>query len=116
MRFFGKKAKEKLSSITKSAHDNPDNSSKYRGVQVNPNQEICCAAVRAMVGKRFLSHEVPALPLDDCDADDCRCSYELFSDRRTDYRRKAGVVSDVAGQILSNDQRSSKTRGRRRED
>ena len=116
MRFFGKKAKEKLSSIARSTDENPISNSKYRGVQVIPNQEVCCDAVRPMIGKRFLSDEVPNLPVDGCDADECRCSYELFSDRRTDHRRQADVVSEVAGQILTNDKRSSKLPGRRRED
>ena len=90
--------------------------SEFRGVQINPNSDTCCQAVRDRLGQRFLSNQVPMLPLPGCDSADCRCTYQLFDDRRTDIRRTADVAFDVAGQFLKDDQRSESSSGRRRED
>lgn len=89
--------------------------SRYRGVQVNGIHANCCAAVLAVAGQRFLSDEVPMLPLSGCDANDCRCTYELFDDRRTDIRRASDETFDIASQLWEQDNRSS-TASRRRND
>lgn len=89
--------------------------SRYRGVQVNGIRADCCAAVQAVAGQRFLSDEVPMLPLGGCDANDCRCTYELFDDRRTDIRRASDETFDIASQLREQDNRSS-TASRRRSD
>ena len=81
--------------------------SRYRGVQVNGIRADCCAAVQAVAGQRFLSDEVPMLPLSGCDANDCRCTYELFDDRRTDIRRASDETFDIASQLCGQDNRSS---------
>jgi len=90
--------------------------SAYRAVQVNGNPAGCCDAVQAVAGKRFLSDEVPKLPLSGCDASDCRCSYELFDDRRTEFRRGSDVASDIANQLCEQDNRSGASSGRRSDD
>jgi len=89
--------------------------SRYRGVQVNGVRAGCCAAVQAVAGQRFLSHEVPMLPLSGCDANDCRCTYELFDDRRTDIRRASDLIFDIASQLRVHDNRRG-TLSRRRSD
>ena len=92
------------------------NKSTYRGVQVIGDGPNCCEAVQAAAGKRFLSHEVPMLPLTGCAADDCRCRYELFDDRRTEVRRGSDVVLDIASQLYEQDDRRSVLSGRRSDD
>ncbi len=89
--------------------------SRYRGVQVNGIRADCFAAVQAVAGQRFLSDEVPMLPLSGCDANDCRCTFELFDDRRTDIRRASDETFDIASQLCEQDNRSS-TASRRRSD
>lgn len=90
--------------------------SRYRGVEVIANGKDCCEAVREISGKRFLSEEVPKLPLIGCDATECRCSYELFEDRRTDLRRASDATCDIASQFHRSDHRSGRSSGRRSED
>lgn len=74
--------------------------SNYRAVEVLPGHDGCCAEAQEILGKRYLSDEVPMLPLTGCDAESCGCTYKLFSDRRrtadegempaSDRRQKAG--------------------------
>lgn len=47
----------------------------------------CCSAVRKAAGTRFLSHQAPSLPLPNCTAASCRCTYMHFDDRRDSDRR-----------------------------
>lgn len=62
--------------------------SRFRAVEILVD-ENCCKAAEAARGQRFLSNEVPPLPLPDCDAETCACRYELFADRRKGGRRDA---------------------------
>ena len=61
--------------------------SLYRGVQIVGGDEGCCRVASILAGQRFLSDEIPKLPLEQCDATECRCTYKLFNDRRTSERR-----------------------------
>ena len=90
--------------------------SRYRGVQVNGHYASCCEAVRAVAGKRFLSDEVPTLPLNGCDALDCRCTYRLFDDRRTEIRRGSDVTFDIKCRLRGQDNRNGTSSGRRAHD
>ncbi len=81
----------------RSSDSSAQENSKYRCVEVVPGSLDCCYAVQELLGERFLSKQIPSLPLDGCDAQDCRCSYELLKDRRTDTRR----VSDAVGNDTS---------------
>lgn len=105
--------KETFQRVTRRAKAVPNPRSQFRGVQLNPNTDSCCKAVREAVGKRYLSHEVPMLPLADCDSSDCRCTYQLFDDRRTDIRRAGDVVNDLFGQLRLHNRRSDEVAGRR---
>ena len=89
---------------------------RFRGVQLNPNQDACCDAVRASIGQRFLSGEVPMLPLEGCDSEDCRCTYELFDDRRTTVRRVGHFKNGKTLQFRLVNRRGDGTKGRRRGD
>ena len=89
---------------------------RFRGVQLNPNHDGCCDAVLESLGQRFLSNEVPMLPLEECDSDDCRCTYELFDDRRTAVRRIGDFIHEAPRQFRLINRRNDGTRGRRRGD
>ena len=90
--------------------------SRFRGVQVKPSDYSRCRAVSEIRGQRFLSDEVPQLPLDECDAEACECRYELFDDRRTDVRRTADEAFDLIGQYRNDEKRDRDSVGRRRTD
>lgn len=90
--------------------------SRFRGVEIIPGEDGCCGAAAELTGKRMLSHEVPKLPLTDCTAAECRCTYQLFDDRRTDVRRASDEVYDIASVLFEDDQRSLKRTGRRASD
>jgi len=107
---------KKSAAAKKTAPKRVNHKSKYRGVQVNPRAKDCCDVVRAAVGSRYLSNSVPTLPLEGCDAADCQCTYELFDDRRTDFRRAADVMFGIASQLWRRDKRSPASAGRRSED
>lgn len=90
--------------------------SHFRGVQVNPGDDRCCRAVSDIQGQRFLSNEIPSLPLEGCDAGACNCTYELFDDRRTDARRVSDVAFDIVAEYHSDENRIHAPTGRRRRD
>ena len=73
--------------------------SRYRGVEVIPDGSGCCNAALEASGKRFLSSEVPRLPLPGCDRTICNCRYELFTDRRRSHREDRRLTTDdpIAG-------------------
>lgn len=70
--------------------EQPAPTRRFRGVRIMTYDPDCCQAVKAVSKQRFLEKDVPMLPLDDCDAEFCQCSYKRFDDRRTDVRRAAG--------------------------
>ena len=96
--------------------DSMEETARYRGVEVVANSDACCQSAKDIEGQRFLLSQVPMLPLESCDAADCRCSYERFVDRRTDLRRASDVSFDVVGQFQEQEKRSDADPGRREED
>jgi len=88
----------------------------YRGVEVISSPGECCEAARAIEGRRFLTDELPMLPLRDCDVAECKCTYKRFEDRRTDSRRASDETFDMASQFHDDDQRENTSRGRRAND
>lgn len=92
------------------------NASRYRGVQVVADEENCCAAAQAIAGSRFLPHEVPKLPLENCDSANCQCSFKLFNDRRTDPRRASDFGYDIASELRNSNNRRGRPAGRRSSD
>jgi len=90
--------------------------SEYRCVEVLPGSLDCCQAARDILGKRFLSDQVPSLPLDACDARDCQCSYELLEDRRTNSRRVSDALSNNTTLFFDSESRHRTSTGRRHND
>jgi len=62
---------------------------RFHGVSVRPAL-VCCTAVQALAGQRFLSDEAPALPLPGCDQASCQCAYAHHRDRRDGEDRRVG--------------------------
>lgn len=80
--------------------------SLYRGVQIVAGNEGCCRAAKILSSQRFLTDEIPRLPLEQCDAAECRCTYKLFDDRRTDERRLSDFGYDIISDLrMDDDQR-----------
>ena len=60
----------------------------FHAVGIKPaGQGQSCDVVLALRGQRFLSAEAPTLPLPDCDAAQCSCTYGHYDDRRSSSRR-----------------------------
>ena len=53
----------------------------FHAVSIHPTVQGCAAAA-AIKGKRFLSAEAPGLPLGECTAAICHCTYAHHVDRR----------------------------------
>ena len=69
----------------------------YRSVTiVHPAK--CCAAVKALAGRRFLAGSARSIPLPACSLpDQCKCSFQKHDDRRDADRRSAGERSKWYG-------------------
>jgi hypothetical protein len=60
----------------------------FHAVGIRPAEEDqSCNVALALRGQRFLSADAPALPLPDCDALECNCTYRHYNDRRSSSRR-----------------------------
>jgi hypothetical protein len=71
-----------------------------------------CAAVEALVGKRFFATDAPSLPVPNCTlSSQCKCSFQKHSDRRDDERRFAGTVSQWYGGAEKRRPRERRQRG-----
>jgi len=88
----------------------------YRGVRVVAESDACCRAVKSIAAERFLLDETPMLPLKECDAAVCSCTYERFDDRRDGFRRTSDITFDMAGQLHEQENRKSNSPGRRSQD
>ncbi len=93
----------------------PENS-EFRCVEILAGSLDCCYAVQELLGKRFLSRQIPSLPLDGCDAKDCQCSYELMPDRRTNSRRVSDALGDKTSHFYEMHDRHRTSTGRRNKD
>lgn len=76
-----------------------------KAARPNPYQAVtvvcpgkCCAAVKVLAGQRFLARSAPSLPLPACSlANQCRCSFRKYDDRRDENRRLQGELSKWYG-------------------
>jgi hypothetical protein len=86
-------------------------SSKWHAISIVV-QETSCASAAMCRSKRFLSAQVPMLPLRDCDrAANCPCKFKHYEDRRGAIRRSDDVHRDLRSEYLVQNRRA--TRGRR---
>lgn len=76
----------------------------FRGLVIRPGSHTC-AAVRQLVGTRFLAKEVPRLPLSACAGAACQCSYSHFDDRREKDRRGTAALPQGVMDAVANIER-----------
>ena len=76
----------------------------------------CCELVNRYTGKRYLSGEAPALPLQGCTADECVCRYIHHADRRKRERRTSDIAVTVDEYVGQERRTDVKKRGRRSTD
>jgi hypothetical protein len=90
-------------------------STNYSAVSLLPESQDCCEAVKEIVGIRFLSHEAPLFPLNECDRSErCKCKYKHWQDRRQDNRRNLDM--GIANQFFHEDEKRTPRSGRRNTD
>lgn len=87
----------------------------YRATAIVGN-ESACDAVRAIENTRFLvlDKDIPAIPLLNCDANKCACTYAHYEDRRNvdgNRRGPVGLHSELHKYLGQSEQRFR--RGRR---
>ena len=90
--------------------------SPYQSASIRPGPEACQTAKR-LGAKRFLSSNVPQLPLASCSQDSCACRYQRHVDRRSEEDRRASfsMQADLYS-VSGNAERRSGSLGRRSED
>src|SRR5262245_4535878 len=59
---------------------------RFSAVQIRPRAGACRAA-QLLQGHPFLAKDAPALPLRECKAERCSCTFSKLPDRRSDGRR-----------------------------
>ncbi len=70
---------------------------KYRGAEVIADDDACDSA-KALMSSRFLSSDVPLLPLKTCDRNaTCTCRYRHFDDRRRTVSRRVPHATRYRG-------------------
>jgi hypothetical protein len=85
-------------------------SGSFWGVRIQPGK---CPAIRPFAGRRFTFEEAPVLPLPECKAWRCSCTYIGMPERRRDERRIQNDRRDVVRIDAEHVERRS-FRGRRR--
>lgn len=68
---------------------------------------VCCKAARRLEGKRGFPKQIPRLPLSQCDAESCACTYVQHPDRRATTDRR-DTLPDLTG--IGDDRRSRRDR------
>ncbi len=93
----GDNAESSLFPIRDSMRSDSDerDDSDFHAVAIRPCKDAC-AAVRALEGRKFLSHNPPFLPLADCDQSMCKCRYQHHSDRRGRDDRRDDLATGVS--------------------
>ncbi len=86
----------------------------HAAVSIVYDDAIACPEVKEFSGKRILGKEAPKLPLPNCSARSCSCSFHQFSDRRKGPRR-ADETGVMEAPYIGQDRRES-TSGRRAND
>ena len=90
-------------------------SSEFHAVAIICNDSACDAA-KALLGKRFLSDDVPRLPLDDCTSLACECQFRHYADRRHATNRRSQFSADISGVTGVHKQNERKRNKDRRSD
>ena len=88
-------------------------SSPYHAVSITFDKNACPAA-KEMAGRRFLSTAAPRLPLPECSALQCNCTFKHHGDRRAGKDRRspfsAGGLSSATGSFEQEQRKGSDRR------
>ena len=95
----------------------PDKPGAYCSAEIK-FQDCACDAVKKLEGKRFLSSEVPLIPLPDCTSPNCKCTYIRHQDRRdrSKDRRESFISQSSQYTASGNDERREKVDRRAEEE
>ena len=86
----------------------------YRAVSVKAPALGACEAVKAIQDARYLAADAPQLPLSDCShADQCRCKYKHWNDRRQEEDRRSPIPGIGDALHAANDRRTNRSDRRR---
>ena len=66
----------------------PQQKKTYNAAAIR-HDDCACSAVKEIGKHRFLASEVPKIPMPDCTAKTCNCTYARYSDRRNMDTRRA---------------------------
>jgi hypothetical protein len=89
----------------------PGRPNRYQAVSIAYGSK-CCAAVKALAGRRLLAGSAPSLPLPACSLPhQCKCCFRKYDDRRDDSRRLPGEMTRWYGGA-----EKRRSRGRRQVD
>lgn len=87
--------------------------SSFHAVSIAFDKNACPAA-KEMAGRRFLSTAAPKLPLPECSALRCNCTFKHYSDRRAGKDRRspfsAGGLSSATGSFKKEQRQGSDRR------
>lgn len=92
----------------------PQQQNPFAALSIVFDEASACPEVMKYSGQRLLSREAPKLPLPNCSAKKCTCSFHHFSDRRKAARRadETGIIEEP---YVGPDRRLE-SRGRRADD
>lgn len=118
MELFSWFTRPKAGKVAPDQSEQPAQERKFSGAEIIPHKSSSCHAVRSVAGQRFLSVEVPLIPLRDCDLPKCECTYRRYADRRTSVRRAADLGIGLSRGMVSGagERRNPKSPGRRAAD
>jgi len=75
----------------------------FRAVSIKCGTD-CCQAAKKLEGKRGFPSQIPRLPLSQCKAPKCTCTFVQHKDRRAGDDRR-DLVAGLSGSFLNSDDR-----------
>jgi hypothetical protein len=106
-----KRSKAESSSSQKTGSTAGKRVEKFRAVSIRVGPRVCTAA-KYLRGKRFISTQVPELPLSMCDISDCKCKYVYHKDRRAEDDRR--FPSHIMQSVFADNNKRTKSKSGRR--
>jgi hypothetical protein len=87
---------------------------EFQAVTIAFNESEACEPVKKLAGRRLISDASPLLPLTDCTAKNCNCTYRHYDDRRQGCQRLDD--KSVIKRLYRGTEQRVEQRGRREED
>jgi len=107
--------KSKARPLAKSIKPTKSKGGDFRAASLHV-EKTSCAAAKALTGKRFLSAESPAIPLQECDRiSECSCKFSKHIDRRSDDDRRRNSYAIDRINASEKEQRTERAKNDRRQ-